>query len=367
MLRTAREQRRQEAARAEAEAAQARSKPTVNPTSQAIVGTGRVPLAARAEEVLHDRERRVHDLRLALAREEAETCTFRPDTGHTAAQIRARGIPSSEHLAEAKRERKLKQLEAEHRAAYPFAPQLNPTSERILEESQGPGKVGSNFFQRQEAFEVRRRRRRQELEHTLEAARPVAHPMVDPNSKLIAASVRAATDGGRAASPTDRLAVEDFERRRALAALREEEVRKQYSFKPRIDPVSAELAAKAPRREMHGAAGPSREEAEAAAEEAFLESHPFRPAVNPNSEHMASSAVSQGRRLPLSAAAAATGGFTSALLASQRLRSARLEELRRIEEARALEACTFQPDRAPSAAWDPAMLAGPVVVPGIDR
>ncbi|KAJ4453710.1 hypothetical protein PAPYR_11747 [Paratrimastix pyriformis] len=230
--------------------------------------------------------------------------TYRPIHERVGALQRAREEKlrmARMQAAEAARKRQQQQDEQRTReAAYTFAPQVNPFSEKLVRESQLFSGPNRDFLERQAYFEQQRRKKQ-----AAEMLRHARHQPFRPD-------VRTATQVlEKAGHPTLR---EDSEARVARLALEEKtaidqrrqmlekQYYAQYQFKPSLNKLSRQLGRAHSIEELVSNSHNKKvkEEAARAADMTFRQQHPFTPQLDTEtSKLVVSSPTAQHKRLPM--------------------------------------------------------------------
>ncbi|KAK9917945.1 hypothetical protein WJX75_009986 [Coccomyxa subellipsoidea] len=322
---------------------------TFVPKVNASAGT-HTPLHRRLSELQRQRSERL--ARMRLAREAADAdATFSPVVNDRslrmalAKQIRELQdeLPASQRLSIA---RALPAPTPDAEAGFTFAPELNRTSERLLEDSaQLPG----NFFERQRFFHDLKLRRLRVLQSEEDADCTFSPDTKGQSAVILAASARSADHVGQTTlEQAERLSVADKRRVEGARAGAAHDYYSQFPFQPAINERSrhlvkggdrlCELTSSERRRE--------RRETMAAKAEARMEAEcTFQPRLT---SRQPPTGTSQENRDPED-----KGGLLRRIAEHRAEREAALEQQRARREMAELADCTFRPTRVAAAAPPP--------------
>jgi hypothetical protein len=342
--------------------------PTLNPVSVQLADKGpdRRPIHERIGELQRQKDEKLHHLRMERARE--ENMTFHPQLDEVSVALaksrRAAELDVTERLSrsaaaqvgsrhQAKEEARLAQ-EAEQT----FHPSINPISERIVEESAMFVGENRDFLKRQKAYEQRKR------EMQLEAQRKAAdtstfEPKIGGVSEMLVTS-----HPGRAnetfLQKLERLSYKDKQHTEEVRRSLQEEYYGQFSFKPKINKISAIIGQGHSHEELYrnDKNRKEKERAKAASDEAFKKEFTFRPKLSAASEEIASK--TRAARLPIDD----PEHIIAKIEEHKQQREAKLDEQRKAAELEELKKCTFRPTLQQTKVKQP---EGPVLVPGLSR
>ena len=333
-----------------------------------------VPLYKRVTQVQRSKNARLHKLRMDVL-ENDDNLTFAPKTnprprtgrnGGDAGQVFDR-LSKAASVAEQKKKKLERDLEQERTEKYTFRPKISAKSKALVATStlmssevgqDGGGKGMDAFLARQAMYDERARRAREEAQAAVEAEmaaafKPEINESISRDPRRRRGSGEEDADGflDRCA----RLAEQESTRSAKLRAKVEEEYYAQFTFQPKINPVSRSMAKNRTLAALTQEPGSGRQggvETEAAALE-FHKAHPFRPQLNPNSARATSYLRDKSNLM-------------ARIEADRAAKERALEEARRAQEAAVLEECSFAPERITALAEVPAP-AKPVQVKGLDR
>jgi hypothetical protein len=374
--------------------------PHINPTSEALAAelTSNRPIHERIEELQRKKDDNIRALRAKLAEE--EDATFAPQINPTSAQLAiaaqqqtASSMPlelsarlgshhasqlsstagagrssAAERLAhdamlqiERKAQRELQRREAEEQQCT-FKPAVNPLSHRLVQEAEASQELPAGVFNRlQRAAEVSDERRRERLQQQREEEKKLFQPTTSEANDILL-SARSARLHESELERTERLAYVDAKRREALITQLAQQHYSQYTHKPQIDPISAQLARSKTHAELSANASGKALKATLAKKRESIEqvACPFKPTIDSKSAVLAASAPERISHNPEH-----VDSLTARLATEQREREERLERIRRKVEADKMKDCTFAPEtvkQTPSTAEDK-----PLIVRGLGR
>eukprot|EP00741_Cyanophora_paradoxa_P003255 tig00000691_g3163.t1 len=330
------------------------------------------PLHERVGELQRRRNEKLMKMRVNHSLD--PNCTFRPTLDQMSERI-AQVVRGSEDVTtrltkEAgvfyeKRMRRQEEWEKLQAERHPFAPRVNPTSERIaLAAEEGRRTSLEAFLERQEAFVARKEQKRLEVER---ATQPqyTFQPDIGPNSELLL-QMRPSRAGESLDERLVRLSYKDAKRKEQLRESIAEQHYKQYSFRPEINGVSRSIGPR-PSSIQDLVDDPkikrARQEAVEAAEQAFRRVYTFKPkTLRPRSaphSRPQSPCGSERRAGPFE-----PDEYLKRVEREQKAKEAKLEQTRRAMEYDELRVCTFTPEIRRER---PASPAGPIVVRGLAR
>ena len=374
--------------------------PHINPTSEALAAevTQSRPIHERIEELQRKKDDNIRALRAKLAEE--EDATFAPQINPTSAQLAiaaqqqtSSSMPlelsarlgshhasqlsstagagrssAAERLAhdamlqiERKAQRELQRREAEEQLCT-FKPSVNPLSHRLVQEAEASQELPAGVFNRlQRAAEVSDERRRERLQQQREEEKKLFQPTTSEANDILL-SARSARLHESELERTERLAYVDAKRREALITQLAQQHYAQYTHKPQIDPISAQLARSKTHAELSANASGKALKATLAKKRESIEqvACPFKPTIDSKSAVLAASAPERISHNPEH-----VDSLTARLATEQREREERLERIRRKVEADKMKDCTFAPEtgkQTPSTAEDK-----PLIVRGLGR
>jgi hypothetical protein len=371
-------------------------KPQLNPLTDKLLEQGQNyrPVHERVGELQRKKYERMQKLRLES--EKDPDLQFNPKinelSSKLARQRSEQDVAERLHtdIVQKMQRRSADQEEWQRRLAQDctFSPHINPTSQKIVEESEMFAGPKRDFLHRQSEWNKRQRRRQELDRQVVEAATAVTFkPKINETSEAIVSSKKKGEETEE--ERLQRLAYQDLQRKEAMRKAMEKQLQSQYSFKPEINPVSKAIgkASSIDQLVSNEKSKKVKERMAQEAEQAFKREHTFRPKVNPSMVV----AISPGSAASPNSFASTPGGplnmssmssSAAAPAASSKLKFKEAENLgktieemrkekeRKIEEARKalefeeLKECTFQPVKPQSKVKQP---EGPILVRGLGK
>ena len=178
-----------------------------------------------------------------------------------------------------KKLKKQEELQREEMSKLTFTPQVNANSERIVHSI---FRGDANFWQRQQVYDIKRSQTKNSVpDHQLEAC--TFKPQLNETSEILV-EVMQERDGRKEtrAERIERLAREDFDKKMKTQENAKQQYYSQFTFKPQINQVSKTIIRSTSLDELVSAPARKKvlEEAKQAAEEAFKQAHTFHPQIN---------------------------------------------------------------------------------------
>ncbi|GAQ83719.1 hypothetical protein KFL_001590070 [Klebsormidium nitens] len=337
-------------------------RPHISDVSELLASEDRRPIYERFEEIQRRKSEALARAREQLQRNEG---TFRPKINHRSERIALRmgleEIDVADRLttfaSTASLGRKLRcveERELEEQEKCPFRPEINPSTERILNEALYVPADG-DFLTRQHLFNELRYQKQLELQ-SRQSAECRFRPDIGSAEEVLAQAGRNAGESRQ--ELIERLACTDKERLEAIRRLKAEQHYAQFEFRPALNPISR-LVGRPPSVELLHKDDRAKQKLEmlrAEAEEAQKRECTFQPELSRPSLETSDSRRTISMRDP---------ELISARIQEQeRERLARIEAVRELQREQELQDCTFRPaiNGTP-----PEQLDQPVIVPGLGR
>eukprot|EP00698_Gefionella_okellyi_P002723 TRINITY_DN12591_c0_g1_i1.p1 TRINITY_DN12591_c0_g1~~TRINITY_DN12591_c0_g1_i1.p1 ORF type:complete len:634 (+),score=152.18 TRINITY_DN12591_c0_g1_i1:129-2030(+) len=313
-------------------------RPSVNDAQKFLNLSTHRPLYERVGELQRKKVEKLQ--RMRIEKEQDPGLTFSPainPTSRTVASTTMRSLDSSSfHMTHST------QLLESLAEPYTFQPVLSSNSEKIIEDSELFAGPNRDFLQRQKAFERRAKRNEQVLKE---------RNAQEVNASMMPAAKR--LDTSMSIDSVQRL-TRDKERMDAQKAAIANEYYEQFTFKPKINPISKAIGRPSSvdqlvnneRMEL------AREQARAAAAEMEREQCTFRPQLT-----RASAAGTPSKF-------ADPGVMLQKMEEYKKLRDLKMEQARQSMEYESLKGCTFNPEINRSQVK---ASQGPIVVRGMGR
>jgi len=234
---------------------------------------------------------------------------------------------------------------------YTFAPQLNPNTEQILQQSEASG---LDFLERLQIYNQKSKHWKQQ-DHDLE--KYTFQPYINPSTKGMV-EARQSRMGESELEKYERLSFHDKQKMDQEKQTIEERYYSQFSFKPNINKLSSSIAPsrsvielyKDEKREIH------QQVAKEAAEKAFQETYTFHPQLYKTQIGQIEPVSKLDIRNP--------ENLIQRLKIKEQEKALKIEQEKREKQKKEIEGCTFTPWVNPDM---PKQTEGPVVVRGLDR